>query len=69
MSVAAEFPISRASALDISRSRAENEIRRGRGVVRGTEDFVLVLFEGLDPGTHVCGMIRGIVRDLRLRQR
>ena len=31
--------------------------------MRGTEDFVLVLFQGFDPGTHVCGMIRGIVGD------
>ena len=62
--------------LDISRGRiadlqslrsgnlalqTEHEIRGGRGIVRGTEDLVLVFFQGLDPGTDVRGMIRGIV--------
>ena len=29
--------------------------------MRGTEDLVLVLLQGLDPGTDVRGVIRGIV--------
>ncbi len=43
--------------------QAKNEIRGRRCIVRGAEDLILVFFQGLDPGTHVGGVIRRIVRN------
>ena len=46
--------------------QTQQVVRYGRSVMGGTEDFVLVLLQRLDPGVHVCGVLLRIVGDTAL---